>query len=401
VERDSPWRLRRAAWRTLAAVWLLGAPAAAAAVDPVNVQVEGSVELPAGKSEGAREQAFQDGLVEAVLQVALSLLPGGGAGVDVAALREQLAPHAAEAVLTYRIESELSARRSARDPSLQEFVLRLRATVDASQIREQLRKLGVLPAPAARPSILLVVRHPPGAASAGAASVAALESYLRQRLSQQRFAVVEPALRAARGSASAPEPLALARALGADVLAEVELRWQERGAGPRALGGVAQAQARATRVRDGFELASSRFESAAYHGDPAEAQARAVDALREQVAANLLLQLERNWEALAGEPRDVDVRLSNVAGLREIEEVRQALRGPLRAERAELVELGPRSALLRVRASLSPGALGERLGRVAFDGFVLEPVTASEAEVELRRVAAEPPGAPPPAGAVP
>ena len=71
--------------------------------------------------------------------------------------------------------------------------------------------------------------------------------------------------------------------------------------------------------------------------------------------------------------------------------MRRTLTNVLGAQRADLVEIGPGSAELRVRASLSPGALQDRLSAVRYDGFSLEPVEVRRGEVSLRVLGARPP----------
>ncbi len=162
-----------------------------------------------------------------------------------------------------------------------------------------------------------------------------------------------------------------------------------RNPGARGLGGTLALEVRALRVEDGFELAIARFEAPGYHDDPAEAQVRAAEALQGQLADNLLLQLERNWEALADHGRPIRVVLSSVTSLWQAERVSDALAGPLRAESVAIAAIAPRVVELRVEAPLSPGALQDRLAALPFDGFRLEPVEVERDRVELR-VALEP-----------
>ncbi len=64
--------------------------------------------------------------------------------------------------------------------------------------------------------------------------------------------------------------------------------------------------------------------------------------------------------------------------------VRKALLGPLGATEAEVRELRPSGAILRVVSKLSAGALQERLASLAFDGFALAPVEAGAGRARLR-----------------
>ena len=197
------------------------------------------------------------------------------------------------------------------------------------------------------------------------------------------LSVVDPALRAP-GSIYMESGFELARSLGADVAIEVGIRWRER-ATLRLGGGRAEVRVRARRTDDGSEVALARFAAPAYHVDPDEAFARALEAVQAQVAENLALQLNRNWRALtAQDPGPVELRLLNATSLGQVDAVQETLRNVLGAEEASLVTLAPWVAEILVKGPLSPGALLERLVGVDFDGFRLRPVEISRQGVEVR-----------------
>jgi hypothetical protein len=382
---------------TAALVLALAAPAGA--VEPVEVEVEGVVPLTEANQGSARERAFAAALTEAVFQVSRTYLPPAQLELESEALavRQALGPGAAGAILTYRIQPDSGPRVSATDLSQREYAVRLAAMVDASQVREQLLALGLLDDSSERPSIVLVVRSvasgPASGPDSGASGVATgLEQTLKQRLAEEDFVIVEPALR--RSSIDAETALGVARALGADVAIDVALRWQERSVRERVVGGTLELRIRAQRVEDGFEIAVSRFDAPGYHEDSAQAQARAVEALQVPVGDNLLLQLERNWQALADEDRAILLVLSRVTSLAQAERVSEALLGTMGAEQVELASIAPRVVELRVVAPLSPGAIQDRLSATTFDGFRLEPVGVDRDRVEL---AVTPDGEPAPA----
>jgi hypothetical protein len=337
--------------------------ASALAVQPVTVQVEAAVELDDTSRATGRNRAFRAALIEAVLEVARTQLRRPLVEEEEAALREALGSGAATAVVTYRIEPGSGPRPRAGDALREEYALGLTATVDADQVRAQLAAIGWLAPQSERPSVVLLARlegrddpdHPfaPGL-------LETFQSLLEQRLAGEGFIVVEPALRASPAS-QAEGALALARAVGADIAVDVGVKWRPRSDGSRSLGGSVRVRLRAFRTQDAFELAASRFDAPAYHARPAEAQARALEAVGSQVAENLVLQLNRNWSALSREAGPVRLVLNEVSGLAQVEGVRDALLGSLAARDGALLRLGPRSATLRVRALFSPGALQDRL----------------------------------------
>jgi hypothetical protein len=208
------------------------------------------------------------------------------------------------------------------------------------------------------------------------------EQELMRALEARGYVIVDPALH--RGGASYGGALELARGLGADVAVELVVRWRQREMSNRMVGGTAEVRVQALRARDGSQLAQARFDAPAYHEQPEEALLRGLEALEAQVADNLIQQLERNWGELTREDGPVLVRLTNVTSFGQVDTVQRTLRDVLGAQSADLVELGPGSAELRVKGPLSPGALQDRLSAVRYDGFSLEPVAVTRGEVNLR-----------------
>lgn len=385
-------RAARGLWCALAIGWLAAA-AVAGAVEPVGVEAEGVAPLTEATERTAYATAFEDALVEAVLEVAARYLPPERLEVDREGIREALAPHAREAVLTYR-QNETGVRVSARDLSAREYAVRLTVTVDASQVRALLQELRLVGGARGRPSLVLWVRPFAYEERQAPVELTALEDALKRALDEEGYVIVEPALRGAP-SGSPGSALEAARALGADVAVDLAGRWRPRGVRDRVLGGTLELRLRAVRAEDGNEIAIARFEAPGYHADPAEAQARALDALREQVATNLLLQLDQNWEVLAETERPIRLVLSGVSSLTQADRVARALERALGAEEVALTVISPRVVELEVRAPLSPGALQDRLAALTFEGFRLEPVEVERERVELR-VALEPAAATPP-----
>jgi hypothetical protein len=391
---------RRSLSRALAlgALAALGLSAATArAVQPLTVRAEAAVELDDQNRASGRDRAFRAALVEAVLQVARTQLNRPLEQEDEEALREALEPGAAGAVVTYRIEQGSGPRSRAGDALQEEYAIALTATVDADEVRAQLVTIGWLAPHSERPSVVLLVRrigaeNPDSPFAPGL--LQSFEGFLGQRLAAEGLVVVEPALRASPAGQS-EGALALGRALGADIGVDVGVRWLARRPAGGSVGGSVQIRLRAFRTQDGSELASSRFDAPAYHTRIDEAQARALEAVESQVAENLVLQLNRNWSALARDAGPIRLVLQDVAGLFQVEGVRDALLRTLGAREAALVRLGPRSAALRVRVDFSPGALQDRLSAVPFDGFRLEPRSVSPDQVEMRVHAAAPDPEPP------
>ncbi len=355
---------------------------ALAAVEPVEVEVEGVAAIDPAKPAAARDAAFSAALVAAAVEVARQTLSPEQLAGNEDRVREVLAPAAPKLILGYKVAPGAGARASSLDPTQREYALRLRASVDRAQVRSRLAAAGLTGASGERPSLVVVARGA-GENAPRTPALIALEDRVKRALSGAKLVVIEPALR--RGeSGDLPAAIGVARSVGADVAIDLEARWSPRATGERAGGGVLEVAVSALRARDAVPVGLARFESAAYHSDPGEAQARAVDALAPQVAENLLLQLERNWQALSAEAPPTSLILGGVGSLAQVEAVAAALRGRLGAERVELRALRPRSAELEVRGPLSPGALQDRLSALAFDGFRLEPVAVTRERVELR-----------------
>ena len=363
---------------------LLCGPALAA--EPISVGSEGVVPVSPGSTRSMRDRALAEAIVSAVLEASRRYLPPATFEVEeeLDVLRETLRPVAPGFVLTYRVDGAPIRRPQAESPNREELVVRLNATVDGSQLRDFLREQGVLSESVEQPSIALSVTPAIGLTPAQAAGpLAGFEQFLLRRLESEGFVVVEPALR--RSGLERPEnALALARSLGADLALDVNVSWRRRLAETGVVGGLAEVRVRALRAHDGVEIARSRFEAPGYHRDPQEAVVRALQALGEQVAQNLQLQLERNWHTLAREEGPVQLQLVNLTSLLQANAVRDALAGALDAEQVALVELGPGRAAMQVEISLSPGALQDRLSAIPFDGFRLEPVETGRGSVELR-----------------
>jgi hypothetical protein len=382
------------------ALWLalgIGLAAAVQAARPTTVQVEATVPIDQASSRTARNRAFQTALVEAVLEVAREQLDRPLVGDEEERLREVLAPAASAAVLTYRIESGSGPRpvRGGGRGGGEEYALGLVATIDAEHVASILRQVGWIETKSERPSVVFVTRaDPDDRPPAVAGLLASFESRLEDRLRQEGFVVIEPALRA-RDTASPDDALAMARSLGAEVAIDMLVSWRSHRVGSAAGGGSIQVRLRALRTQDGTELASSRFGAPGYHTRVEEAQALALESVEPQVADNLALQLGRNWRRLARDGGPLELVLVDVRGLAQVDEVREALTGSLGAREAELWRLGPRSASLRVRGDLSPGALQDRLAGMAFEGFRLEPRSVGVEQLELLVVGTAVDGGPP------
>lgn len=371
----------------LGGLLLLAQPAGA--IEPTTVSVEVAVPVTEETQGQTRDLVFRAALNEAVFEVVRLFASPERLEFEEERVREVLEPRAAACVLTYSIDSGPSLRRSATDPELEEVVLAITATVDAALVRSQIRDLGLLRSSRERPSVALLVLPGPDSFAGARELLVAFERSISDRLRDEDFIVVEPALRSGSSDASRGA-LELARAVGADLAVEVRVAWRERSLSEGLVGGVAEARARAFRAHDGRELASASFNAPAYHPTREEAFARSLDALEEQLSRNLLLQLNRNWAALSPDDAPVYLRLSNVASLREVEAVRRLLSDVLGAREAQIRLLGPRSAELLFEGPLSAGALQDRLAAVAFEGFRLEPVRVRRDRVELRVARREP-----------
>lgn len=381
---------RAALWGLCVALLAGGLAERAVAAGPVTVSVEGVV-LAEGQGS-VRDRALNEAIVAAALEASLRFLPVSRFEVpeELERLREALRGTASRFVLTYRVDGPVFTRPRIDEPEVLETVLPLTATLDGGRLREYLREQGWLEAPADRPSIALRVAPESGLEpDLAAGPLGGFEQFLLRSLEASGFVVMEPRMSPyglEEGSA-----LALARSLGADLALEVGVSWRDRVAQARVVGGVADVEVRALRADDGVEIARSRFEAPAYHDDREEALVRALQALGDQVAQNLELQLERNWQTLARGQGPVELRLLELQSLLQANAVRDALTATLDAERVELLALGPGSAELRVAIALSPGALQDRLTAVAFEGFRLEPLRTTRDRVELRVQPIEPP----------
>jgi hypothetical protein len=378
---------------------LIGAAAPAWALEPVEVTVEAAVDAVSGESaEALRKRLLERALEQAVLDVAGRYVAPERLALEGERLREALRPKAAGFILTYRVDQAPQTRRSPQDPGVEQQVLLLTATVDAERLRRQLQELGFGAAAGSRPSVaifeqLLAPRDAGG--SAVSLSVAPLREFVARALSEAGFVVVEPALYA--GARVAPaSAVELARGLGADLGVDLEVRWSPRPgpAGGSVSGGVAEVQVRSLRARDATELAAGRFEAPGYGPDGRAAFGRALDSLRDQVAKGLVFQLEQNLSAIqVGGNGVVRLRLTEVAGLAQVEAVQKTLTNTLGASSASLLLLEPRTAELAVESDLSPGVLQERLLAGAYPGFGLELAGVQSESIELR-VRPEPAGPP-------
>ncbi|MEE9279914.1 MAG: hypothetical protein V3V67_07040 [Myxococcota bacterium] len=357
---------------------------AAGAAEPITVSVEGVV--PVEGAGSARDRALAEAMVSAVVAASQRFLPAARFEVEesLAELTETLRDSAPRFVLTYRVDGRVFRRAQAENPDLEEAVLPLTATVDGGQLRDFLRERGLVETAGDQLSIALRVTPAVGLTPPEALGpLAGFEQFLLRRLESSGFVVVEPALRPG-GHSREDNAVALARSLGADVALDVRVAWYDRFAESRVVGGVVNVRVRALRADDGVEIARSRFEAPGYHEDREEAVVRALEALGEQVAQNVELQLERNWQALTRDQGPVRLHLMDLTSLLQANAVREALSASLDAERVALVALGPGTAEMQVQIALSPGALQDRLAAVLFDGFRLEPVATSRDRIELR-----------------
>jgi len=375
----------RLASLALALLGLLLVAPVARAMDPVKVTVEGAVPADGKNPSELRDLAFQAALLEAVIEVARGVVDPGRLESEEDDVRARLRARASSFILTYRPETPFR-RPDPADPSKEQFVLRLNATVDAEQVQKALAELGLTRRSGTQASLAIRVDNAPGSETQdGQFPVGTLESLLTRRFEQEGFVVVSQALR----PGSLREPLSaqeLARNLGADIGVGVDVRWRRRvNQRGQVVGGDAEVSVRAVRAEDGVEVAVSRFSAPGFAVGPEEAFQRALDAIEPQLAQNLVLQLERNLGALrADESPVVRVALLDVSGLSQVEAVQKMLLESLGAREARLAELGPRSAELLVNSPLSPGALQDRLAAVEFEGFLLEPVEVRRDRIDFR-----------------
>jgi hypothetical protein len=354
------------------------------ALEPLSVTSEGVVAAGSAGDPPPRDAAFRAALVAAVLEASRTLLPPERFASDAERLRILLEPQAQTFVLTYRVTGALRRRASPLDPEVQEWVLPISARVDTPALRKYLVRAGFIRDAGERPSLVIRVR-PVGelAAAPPLGALSHLGRAVHAKLEEQQFVLVESALRP--GDASEPRSaLELARSVGADVGLELDVDWRPNPQAQVAAGGVAEVRARALRSDDGSELAIARFEAAGYDAERDEAISRAVLALEPQLAANLGLQLERNWQAQTPGERPVELELEAVSSLVQVDAVRRAILGTLAAKQAEIRTLEAGSATLRVVSSLSAGGLQERLASLHFEGFALAPVEAGAGRARLR-----------------
>jgi len=375
---------------TTVALWLgMLLPWTAQALEPTTVSVEGVVAITEQSEGNLRERALRVALEEAVFEVARRFLSPDSIEFDEERVREALSPRAPSFVLTYRVDGTPQRRVSRLDPSVQEYVLGLTATVDAASVRGELRSAGLLRSSIDRPSVVLHVVTVPPIFPGASSLLSAFERYVGERLREEEFVVVEPALR----PGTEPEVRSaaeLARGVGADLGLDLVVSWSERRLSERINGGIAEIRATARRARDGSEVASARFDAPAYHADVDEAFVRAVEAVQVQLVENLILQLNRNWDAMAQEDEPVTLQLLNVSSYMQIEAVQTTLKNVLGAAEARIQGFGPYHAELLVEGPLSAGALQDRLAAIVFDGFRLEPVQVERDRVDLRVVPSEP-----------
>jgi hypothetical protein len=378
-----PRRLSTLARFLALAAWLLGAPPAFA-LEPMTVTSEGVIAAGSATEPPPRDAAFRAALVAAVLEAARTLVPPERFELEAERLRAQLEPQAQSFVLAYRVAGSFARRTSALDPGIQEWVLPVSARIDTVQLRAFLVRAGFVRDAGERPSLVIRVRSVGELAAAPpVGALSHLARALRAKLEEQQFVLVEADLRP--GEASEPRSaLELARGVGADVGLELEIDWRSNPQTGEVAGGVAEVRARALRSDDGSELAIARFEAAGYDAQRDEAIAQALLALEPQLALNLGLQLERNWQAQTPGERPVELELEAVSSLMQVDAVRRALVGTLAAKSADVRTLEAGSATLRVVSSLSAGGLQERLASLHFEGFALTPVEAGAGRARLR-----------------
>ncbi len=379
---------RRVTVRALLCALICTVASHALALEPIIVTSEGVVAAGSASDPPPRDAAFRAALVAAVVEASRTLIPPERFGQEAERLHTLLEPQAQTFVLTYRVTSSLRKRVSPLDPEVQEWVLPISARVDTPALRKYLVRAGMIRDAGERPSLVMRVRPVGGlAATPPVGALTSLARTLRGKLEQQQFVLIEADLRP--GETTEPRSaLELARAVGADVGLELDVDWRPNPDAQVAAGGVAEVRARALRADDGSELAITRFEAAGYDAERDEAIAQALLALEAQLAANLGLQLERNWQAQTPGDRPVDLELEAVSSLAQVDAVRRAVLGTLAAKNADLQTLEAGSATLRVVSSLSAGGLQERLASLQFEGFALTPVEAGAGRARLRVEAA-------------
>src|SRR5262249_14882662 len=148
---------------------------------------------------------LESALQQAVFQVATRFVAPERVALEGEKLRDALRPKAAGFILTYRVDAAPQARRSPQDPSVEQQVLQLTATVDAERLRRLLQELGFGAASGSRPSVAIfeqLVAPRDAGGSPLPVSVAPLREFVARALSEAGFVVVEPALY--QGSRVAP-----------------------------------------------------------------------------------------------------------------------------------------------------------------------------------------------------
>ncbi len=355
----------------------------AAAIEPLSVRVKGSVEVEAAELAAGPDLAFNAALVEAALEVAREMVPPERMEAEEERLRQAFARRAPGFVLTYRVEASEGPLRSPDNPRKRRFSASLQITLDAALVREALAALGVLQG-WNQPSIVTRAVRTDLDPRAPGVPLEPFSRFIARRLETEGFVLIDPLARGEVASDPVGSVLDLGRDLGADVVVEFGVRWRPRPSVSDLAAGATEVRVLALRVRDGSEIARAHFEGPAYHEDPDEAFARGLEAVQDQVVENLVLQLGRNWKALAKQDGPILLRLLNVSSLHQVERVQRSLRRQLGAREAVLSGLAPAIAELEVQGSLSPGALHDRLVGLTFEHFQLFPVGVSRQLVEVR-----------------
>jgi hypothetical protein len=359
------------------------APVRAQRVEPVTVEVEGRVSAALGAPMPSRDALLGAALLEAVMEASRRMLAPGVFEADQEKLRQALAPRARGLVVTFR-SGPAHQQVSGVEPGTMDYLQPVAATIDARRLRALLATSGWAPLEMTRPSLVLCVSPEGGLDPVqGDAPLEQLRRFVSRELESREFILIESGVRVGAPGCELGA-LELARALGADIGVELRVGWREQpGAGaPRSA--VAEVSVSAQRTGDTSPLALGRFQGVGHHDSPTEALSAALDAVQVQVVDNLALQLTRNWQEIAASVGPIELSLVGVKGLGQVMSVRELLENRLAADQVDLLELGPGTALLRVAAGLSPGALQDRLASAQFDGFSLEPLGAAPGRVELR-----------------
>lgn len=383
-------RSRRVVLIGLVAIGILPGTALTRALEPVVVTAEGVLPVEANAADPSREAVFLEAMLQAVVEASRPYVSGEVTADPerAQALVDALRPRVQGFLVSFRTLGEPVRRTSLEDPGLEEVALGITATVDVAQLRAFLHAQGLLVERPSLPSILLHVERAPGAelpAGAETGPLPGLERVLADRLQQEGAVLIDPTLRPTPIGGEAETPLRLARRLGADVALVIQVGWSVGAATDVGLsGGMASVVARAVRASDGAEVAIARFEAPGYHSEARRALSNALEGLREQVAANAVQQLERNWAAISSQQGPVEIWLREARGLLQVDAIRTAIRESLGASRVDLLELSSEGVRLRVESPLAAGALIERLSAMAFDGFRLEPVDPSLGRAEMR-----------------